>query len=150
MLKSSGNPAIDYLHGATYFVDMPDDYLHLLNCICLYNVNQKKDCWNEGDVMVVGATKLTADDWSSVIDDVYNRPTKKRPYYYVHNQNDIHIDASNKLTTRNSELPGNYDTDKLHDYVFSDATAAAEGTPAEFSAGAGFSAPALLPQSDKG
>ena len=131
--ESTGNKALDYLRGATYFVDMPDDYLHLLNCICLFDVNKNKECWNQGDVMVVGATKLTADSWSSVVDDVYNQPTKKRPYYYVHNQNDIHIDAtSNKLTTRNSELPGNYDTDKLHDYVFSDAAAAvAEGTPAD-------------------
>ena len=32
--------AIDYLRGATYFVDMPDDYLHLLNCICLFDVHK--------------------------------------------------------------------------------------------------------------
>lgn len=87
--ESTGNKAIDYLRGATYFVNMPDDYLHLLNCICLFDVNKTKECWNAGDVMVVGATKLTADSWSSVVDDVYNRPTKKRPYYYVHNQNVI-------------------------------------------------------------
>jgi hypothetical protein len=99
---------------------MPDDYLHLLNCICLFDVNKNKECWNQGDVMVVGATKLTADSWSSVVDDVYNQPTKKRPYYYVHNQNEIFIneaaESDNKpLTARNSELPGNYDTDTLHD-----------------------------------
>ena len=119
---TTGNKAIDYLRGATYFVDMPDDYLHLLNCICLFDVKKKKECWNDGDVMVVGATKLTADSWSSVVDDVYNRPTKKRPYYYIHNQNDIHTieDAGVQiLTSRNSELPGNYDTDKLHTMNYS-------------------------------
>ena len=118
--ESTGNRALDYLRGATYFVDMPDDYLHLLNCICLFDVNKNKECWNAGDVMVVGATKLTADSWSSVVDDVYNQPTKKRPYYYVHNQNEIFINEASEedskpLTTRNSELPGNYDTDALHD-----------------------------------
>lgn len=115
---STGNKALDYLRGATYFVDMPDDYLHLLNCICLFDVNKNKECWNAGDVMVVGATKLTADSWSSVVDDVYNQPTKKRPYYYVHNQNDIYtlqsdlVDSTNKviakagtLTERNSMIP---------------------------------------------
>ena len=123
---STGNKAIDYLRGATYFVDMPDDYLHLLNCICLFNVNKPKECWNAGDVMVVGATKLTADSWSSVVDDVYNQPTKKRPYYYVHNQNDIYVNGSYELTDRNSQLPTNINsttatvasgnaTDKLHD-----------------------------------
>jgi hypothetical protein len=82
---------------------MPDDYLHLLNCICLFDVNKRKECWEEGDVMVVGATKLTADSWSSVVDDVYNRPTKKRPYYYIHNQNDIYVDDTTKIPTdRNS------------------------------------------------
>lgn len=108
---STGNKALDYLRGATYFVDMPDDYLHLLNCICLFDVNKNKECWNAGDVMVVGATKLTADSWSSVVDDVYNQPTKKRPYYYIHNQNDIYVDSpvsgsSNyTLSEKNGELP---------------------------------------------
>ena len=126
LASSTGNKAIDYLRGATYFVDMPDDYLHLLNCICLFDVNKKKECWNEGDVMVVGATKLTADSWSSVVDDVYNQPTKKRPYYYIHNQNDINTISSGEnigdLTDTNSNLPTyEYDpttgegTDQLHD-----------------------------------
>ena len=117
---STGNRALDYLRGATYYVNMPDDYLHLLNCICLFDVNKNKECWNAGDVMVVGATKLTADSWSSVVDDVYNQPTKKRPYYYVHNQNEVFVneaaETENKpLTERNSALPGNYETDALHD-----------------------------------
>ncbi|MEE1072170.1 MAG: hypothetical protein U0L26_07245, partial [Cellulosilyticum sp.] len=107
LAPSTGNTAIDYLRGATYFVDMPDDYLHLLNCICLFDVNKKKECWNAGDVMVVGATKLTADSWSSVVDDVYNQPTKKRPYYYVHNQNDMYLDSSYELTSVNGQLPTN-------------------------------------------
>ena len=117
---STGNKALDYLRGATYYVNMPDDYLHLLNCICLFDVNKNKECWNQGDVMVVGATKLTADSWSSVVDDVYNQPTKKRPYYYVHNQNEVFVNEaaeseSKPLTERNSALPGNYETDALHD-----------------------------------
>lgn len=102
--ESTGNRALDYLRGATYYVDMPDDYLHLLNCICLFDVNKNKECWNEGDVMVVGATKLTADSWSSVVDDVYNQPTKKRPYYYVHNQNDLFIDGA-AISDENGVLP---------------------------------------------
>lgn len=135
--ESTGNKALDYLRGATYFVDMPDDYLHLLNCICLFDVNKNKECWNQGDVMVVGATKLTADSWSSVVDDVYNQPTKKRPYYYVHNQNDIFVNgsaegASKPLTDRNSALPGNRDTDTIHDMSHPDyATAGTPGSAPE-------------------
>lgn len=135
---STGNKALDYLRGSTYFVDMPDDYLHLLNCICLFDVNKRKDCWDQGDVMVVGATKLTADSWSSVVDDVYNQPTKKRPYYYIHNQNDIYVNTvSGDLLDRNEELPTNiaknvdkdskYATDKLHTLGY-DANLKVEGT----------------------
>ena len=132
---STGNKALDYLRGATYYVDMPDDYLHLLNCICLFDVNKKKECWNAGDVMVVGATKLTADSWSSVVDDVYNQPTKKRPYYYVHNQNDIHVvDAADEsgnyaVTDRNSKLPSNYSTDEIHDIEVDYGTRGSAETP---------------------
>ena len=114
LAQSTGNNAIDYLRGATYYVDMPNDYLHLLNCICLYDVNKRKDCWNQGDVMVVGATKLTADSWSSVVDDVYNQPTKKRPYYYIHNQNEISIDENKNISEENFKLPTNPETDSLH------------------------------------
>ena len=115
--ESTGNKALDYLRGATYYVDMPDDYLHLLNCICLFDVNKRKECWDKGDVMIVGATKLTADSWSSVVDDVYNQPTKKRPYYYVHNQNDIHVEReTGEFEDYASELPSNSETDKIHEY----------------------------------
>ena len=145
--ESTGNKALDYLRGATYYVNMPDDYLHLLNCICLFDVNKSKECWNAGDVMVVGATKLTADSWSSVVDDVYNQPTKKRPYYYVHNQNDIHIDSTtNAVTDRNSTLPSNLNlgdygsnnpTDALHTLshsIWVKVLKAAEDAAAETSA----------------
>lgn len=99
-----------YLAEGTYYVDMPNDYLHLLNCVCLFKVNKQKDCWDEGDIMQVGATKLTADSWSSIMDDVYNKPSKKRPYYYIHNQpvtansvavDKLHTMSSSDITTSN-------------------------------------------------
>jgi hypothetical protein len=129
--ESTGNKALDYLRGATYYVDMPDDYLHLLNCICLFDVNKRKECWNEGDVMVVGATKLTADSWSSVVDDVYNQPTKKRPYYYVHNQNDINV-SSGDLTTRNSELPTAKGGTSTNGFIAGNATDALHDIEVEY------------------
>lgn len=115
LAESTNNTAIDYLRGATYFIDMPDDYLHLLNCICLFDVNKKSSCYNKGDVMVVGATKLTADSWSSVVDDVYHQPTKKRPYYYIHNQNNISVDDE-EVEGNLHVLPTNPETDTLHNY----------------------------------
>ena len=92
-----------------------------VSVLAVLDYNKKKECWDAGDVMVVGATKLTADSWSSVVDDVYNQPTKKRPYYYVHNQNLIDVDASGDLGD-NTELPTNAETDQLHTLHFMESS----------------------------
>ena len=73
--------------GATYEVNMPMDYLHLLNCICIYKVHKTYKCYNAGDTWRAAATRLTADAYSQVLDNFWLRPTYKRPYYYIHNIN---------------------------------------------------------------
>jgi hypothetical protein len=72
---------------ATYEVIMPSDYLHILNCICIYKVNKTYKCYNAGDTWRSAATRLTADMYSQVLDNFWNKPTYKRPYYYIHNVN---------------------------------------------------------------
>ena len=84
---SSSHRSIQSLHGATYEVAMPIDYLHLLNCVCIYYVAKQKDCWDAGTYIEIPATRLTADSWSQIITDIYNRPSPMKPYYYIHNQN---------------------------------------------------------------
>jgi len=37
------------IFGATYEAQLPPDYMHLLNCICVYKVNKRYKCYNEGD-----------------------------------------------------------------------------------------------------
>ena len=76
------------LTGATYEVNLPDDYLHILNCICVYQVkggNYK--CYNNNSYVRFGAKRLTADMWGQVINNFYMKPSYKRPYYYIHNVN---------------------------------------------------------------
>ena len=75
------------LFGATYEVILPSDYLHLLNCICLYKVNKKWKCYDAGDYVQFAAKRLTADSWSVIVNDYYNRPLPERPYFYIHNLN---------------------------------------------------------------
>lgn len=75
--------------GATYTVELPSDYFHILNCICFYKVQTPFKCYNAGDTWRAAATRLTADAWSQVMDNYWNRPTYKRPYYYIHNQNQL-------------------------------------------------------------
>lgn len=75
------------LKGATYEVYLPEDYLHILNCTCIYYVRYQNKCYDAGDYIEIPATKLTADSWSTIMTDVYNRPSPMKPYYYIHNRN---------------------------------------------------------------
>lgn len=75
------------IYGATYELNLPDDYLHMLNCICVYKVNSTHKCYNSGDYVQFGATRLVADAWGTVINNFYMKPSYKRPYYYIHNVN---------------------------------------------------------------
>ena len=95
---SRAHSSIQSLHGATYEVALPLDYLHLLNCICVFYVAKQKDCWDAGSYIEIPATRLAADTWAQIITDIYNRPSPMRPYYYIHNQNS---------STRNDVLPTN-------------------------------------------
>ena len=84
---SKEHSSIQSLNGATYEVFMPIDYLHMLNCVCIYYVAKQKDCYDAGSYIQIPATRLTADSWSQIVTDIYNRPTPMHPYYYIHNQN---------------------------------------------------------------
>lgn len=78
---------LDALDGGTYEVDLPDDYLHILNCVCLFKVNQNYDCYNGGTYATFGANRLTADMSSEIENNFYMQPSYRRPYYYIHNVN---------------------------------------------------------------
>lgn len=72
---------------ATYYVDLPQDYLHMLNCICIYDVKKTYSCYDKGTTWRAPAKRLTADAFSQVLDNFWNKPTYKKPYYYIHNVN---------------------------------------------------------------
>lgn len=86
------------LYGATYEVNLPLDYLHLLNCVCIYRLNKDHKCYDQGDYVQFSAKRLTGDSWSQIINDFYNRPLPERPYYYIHN-----VNISNDLPTNPSK-----------------------------------------------
>lgn len=79
--------AIKGLYGGTYEADLPPDYLHILNCVCIFNVKEQKDCWDKGDLWNCGAQRLTSDMWPQVINNFYMRPSYRKPYYFIHNIN---------------------------------------------------------------
>lgn len=82
---SQAHSSISSLHGATYEVNLPDNYLHLLNCICIFKLNNSWECYDKGSYIQIPAIKLTADSWSQVVNDIYNRPSVTKPYFYIHN-----------------------------------------------------------------
>ena len=96
---SKAHRSIQSLHGATYEVYMPIDYLHMLNCVCIFYVSKQKDCWDAGSYIEIPATRLTADSWSQIVTDIYNRPSPMRPYYYIHNLNQQQILPTDPRTT---------------------------------------------------
>lgn len=89
------------LFGATYEVILPPDYLHILNCVCIYKVNKDWKCYNAGDHVQFPAKRLTSDAWSVIVNDYYNRPLPERPYFYIHNINLNRTTPTNPLTSDN-------------------------------------------------
>lgn len=85
---TDNDPLMQELSGATYEVMLPEDYLHILNCICIFKVvggNYK--CYNDGKYVRFGAKRLTSDMWGQIINNFYLKPSYKQPYYFIHNTN---------------------------------------------------------------
>ncbi len=77
------------LFGATYETYLPEDYLHMLNCICNFKVKKQFKCYDPDTYVQFGATRLTADLWGQILNNFYMRPSYKKPYYYLHNVNPV-------------------------------------------------------------
>lgn len=83
--------------------ELPDDYLHLLNCkaeVSGSNVTSNR-CGNitTNKTTAVNCFRLTANLDGGIMNNYYNKPSHKKPYYYIVNRNDndtIIIDNSNK------------------------------------------------------
>lgn len=93
-LEDYGN---SHLHGATYLAELPRDYFHLLNCVAEYKVLSTFKCYNPSNNAFFGVSRLPSQTWSSVINNYYNRPTYKRPYYYIQNRVEPTIDPNPTL-----------------------------------------------------
>lgn len=90
-------PGAIRLHGATYEADLPRDYFHILNCVVEYSVSKPFKCYTPDTPFYQGATRLTADMYNQIINNHYMSPSYKRPYFYIHNQNEPAIDTNPTL-----------------------------------------------------
>lgn len=93
----------DYYGQKVAVVELPLDYLHILNCICSFKYKGGKKCYEDQGNEQYSARRLTSDMWSQVNQNYYNRPTYKRPYYFIHN-----VNTSSELPTDKYSSDQNY------------------------------------------
>ena len=103
------------LYGATYEAYLPQDYLHMLNCICNYHVKKQFKCYDPDTYVQFGATRLTADLWGQIINNFYMKPSYKKPYYYLHNVNINTNVPTNPYNFSGSDIPGNNGTNSVNE-----------------------------------
>lgn len=95
------------IHNGTYRFELPADYFHILNCVCTYEAKKSYRCYDQGTIFEIGATRLTADQWNQVVNNFWNKPTYRRPYYYIH-YGSQEVDPLKRNSTRlNGERKGN-------------------------------------------
>lgn len=68
-------------------VFLPLDYVHLLKCICEFEVQKKYKCYNKNSLLKFSATRLTPDLEAQIINNYYLTPKITKPYYYINNIN---------------------------------------------------------------
>lgn len=89
------------LSGAHYEVNLPLDYLHILNVMCIFKVKKRKACYDEGDYVKRAATRMTSDIFPVVNEDFYNRPSYRKPYFIIKNVN-LNNEDDNRLLLHNN------------------------------------------------
>jgi len=90
--------------------NLPDDYLHILNCIVEYKLLKNYKCYNKDSFWQQGAKRLTSDMHSQIINNFYLKPSYKNPYYFINNTNYIQYNDyffNVKFSTNNLQV-GDY------------------------------------------
>ena len=83
-----------------YTMTLPDDYQHILNCICTF-YQENNRCG--GKTITKGANKMDTTQWPHVINNYYMKPSVKQPYYYIMNVSDPVLDQSSYHTDEDKD-----------------------------------------------
>ncbi len=85
-LKATAKLSILYKEGK-YICFLPEDYLHMLNCMLFFEKNNTC-CGETSEILVqIPAVRLTADMKGGIYLNYYNKPSPRRPYYYINYTN---------------------------------------------------------------
>lgn len=109
-----------------YDTNLPDDYMHILNCIVEYEVLKPYKCYAAGDHVDFPARRLTADMAAGILHNFYMKPDYKRPYYYINNINQAEYDSLSNIPTKAVTSANNSDnlkdSEKAEDIRLSNAS----------------------------
>ena len=73
------------LYGKSYIGELPNDYLHMLNCIVEFLPKKNFKCYELDKPIQFAARRLTSDMFGGILNNAYMRPMYKRPYYFINN-----------------------------------------------------------------
>lgn len=72
----------DPVYKTVWTVELPSNYVHILNCTCVFDKERDK-CNKDNRTVVQGANKLDTNQASHVLSNYYMQPSIKQPYYYI-------------------------------------------------------------------
>lgn len=90
----------DFLSDGVWATNLPDDYLHILNCVVAFQKDTKYEhCGNPDKKYVfIGAKRLPSNASSQVITNHYFKPSYRNPYFYINNvDSDSEIQGQDNL-----------------------------------------------------
>lgn len=97
------------------YFNLPEDYLHLLNCIAVFKGNSAKSerCGSMSYLTEVKypCRRMTADLEAGLINNYYFKPDVRRPYYYL-------ITDANKVNSELNNNPSSSEKDRDIDTLF--------------------------------
>lgn len=119
------------LYSNVWETELPEDYMHILNCVCEYELQKKFKCYDQGTLWAQPATRLTSDMWSQIINNFYMRPSYRNPYYFIHNVNPVVEDSNGEMYSKNTSPTNPYESGSgiLNDSKGTDPDVIIEKTP---------------------
>ena len=118
-LKESPDQSSNNFYQCVYETELPEDYLHILNCIVEFQVTKSNRCGNKTSTVHYGAKRLSSDSNPQLIDNYYLKPSYKNPYYYINN---IDISAGNSSGDITNQDVGNEPIKRIYPKYIIDLT----------------------------
>lgn len=110
---------------AHWYAYLPEDYLHLLNCIVIFEKDSgyttSFKCKDSKDKSVIKslARRLTSDLYPNIMNNAYFKPSYKVPYYFITkldvNKNNITLDSVLNPCSRKEFVSSNAMLEQLFD-----------------------------------